>query len=153
MAKTWKCAAGHNLKVSTKAICFTHRLGDLRFNESWERRHKAENINHEKELRKSTVTRSQKTSVETMWSKRLCVEFMSPARFFTHCPVRRTAGVSVGQKQPTPGSLPPPWPSPTRPSLCPWAAAGVSLLWAQSTRKERHRTEWGWQLWGSQCFL
>lgn len=29
--------------------------------------------------------------------KKHCVEFMSPVQHFTHCPVRRTAGVSVGR--------------------------------------------------------
>lgn len=51
--------------------------------------------------------------------KRHRVEFVSPARCCTRCPVTRTAGVSAGQQQLRPGSWLPPWPSLMRPSLCP----------------------------------
>lgn len=52
--------------------------------------------------------------------------------------VTRTAVASAGPRRPTPGSWLPPWPSPTRPSRSPWAAAGASLLSAQ---RERERQE------------
>lgn len=49
--------------------------------------------------------------------------------------VTRTAVASAGPRRPTPGSWLPPWPSPTRPSRSPWAAAGASLLSAQRERE------------------
>lgn len=154
MVTTQKCAlvtafvgaAGHSLKVSTKATCLIERLRDLRCSESKGKTGIWEQWEKKSKWRKKKSARSQKSSVQSRWSKkRHCVEFMSRRPCQTYC--WGFWGTAAAEARLLAASLAFSDASFTESLGSRW---GVSPVCPERDGQDRMRmTEWGWHEWGS----